>query len=150
MTAEQGPGAFSLLDAARACGVSASAPYKHFESRAALMAELAAEGYAALGERLSAARDFQAMGQAYLAFAREEPGWYAAMFQPGSLASGAPAGHGGFARLMAHMPEGQQRTAAVAVWALSHGLASLERAGALGAEQAEAVLLTAVPRMTKG
>jgi hypothetical protein len=114
------------------------------------MTALAAEGYRALGEALTAASDFMAMGRAYLAFAREEPGWYAAMFQPGSLKEAAPEGQGGFARLMAHMPEGRQRSLAVAVWGLSHGLASLERAGALSPEQAEAVLLETVPALTGG
>ena len=37
LVAERGPEGFSLLDAARACGVSASAPYKHFADKAALL-----------------------------------------------------------------------------------------------------------------
>ena len=85
---ERGAGAFSLADAAKLAGVSPAAPYRHFKDRDALLAEVAAEGFALFGQRLGeamrAAPDpvsgFKAMGGVYLAFAREQPGLYAAMF----------------------------------------------------------------------
>ena len=85
-------------------------------------------------------RAFEALGRAYLAFARDEPAHYAAMFEtriaistaiPGLLAAGDRA----FAivreaaeRLTASLPAGQRPPSlmvALHVWALSHGIASL-------------------------
>ena len=91
------------------------------------------------GGRPSALRAFEALGRAYLAFARDEPAYYAAMFEtriafdshPGLLAAGDRA----FAivreaaeRLTTSLPPGQRPPSlmvALHVWALSHGIASL-------------------------
>lgn len=43
LVAEEGPDAVSMREAARRAGVSPGAPFRHFESRAALMAAVAAE-----------------------------------------------------------------------------------------------------------
>src|SRR5262245_466733 len=89
LIAARGPAGFTLSEAARLAGVSAAAPYRHFADRDALLAEVAKRGFAAFDRRLSAAwrgaghdagAAFLRMGEAYLAFAREEPGYYAAMF----------------------------------------------------------------------
>ena len=45
MLATSGPEALSLRELARALGVSHNAPYKHFTTRDALLAALAAEGF---------------------------------------------------------------------------------------------------------
>lgn len=71
-------------------GVSPTALYLHFADKDALVGAIEARCFVALGQRLSAARDahpddpwagLRAMGGAYLAFAREEPGWYGVCFQ---------------------------------------------------------------------
>jgi AcrR family transcriptional regulator len=143
LVAERGPEGFSLLDAARACGVSASAPYKHFADKAALLAELARRGGEMLDERLSAAWDegqpspeaaFLRVGHAYLAFAREQPGHYLALFRPGASPAEPPdpkTSPLGAALAAFGIGQGAAGEIGLQIWALSHGLASLERAGRL-------------------
>src|ERR1700680_2908602 len=92
LIAERGPAGFTLVEAARLAGVSAAAPYRHFTDRDALLAEAARRGLQEFDRRLATAwRDggqdlgaaFLRMGEAYLAFAREEPGYYGATFSAG-------------------------------------------------------------------
>ena len=88
--AERGLGGFTLADAAKLLGVSPAALYRHFSGREALVAEVAGRGFDQLAARLARAlrgpgtpvERFTRMGEAYLAFAEEEPGFYAAMFAP--------------------------------------------------------------------
>jgi len=92
--AERGLGGFTLADAAKLVGVSPTALYRHFRGREDLVAEVAGRGFDRLAERLARAlrspgtpiERFTRMGEAYLAFAEEEPGAYAAMFAPTPLA----------------------------------------------------------------
>lgn len=157
LTAERGPHGFTLLEVAKAAGVSASAPYRHFKDRDALLAELCRRGFMAFGERLAAVGGLTGMGAAYLAFAREEPGYYGAMFEWRAAASAGGESHA-FDTLVqaiaARLPasEGEAaRLRALQVWALSHGVASLERAGmpppGSGAPPGEVVLDDAVARL---
>lgn len=71
-------------------GVSPSALYMHFADKDGLVAAIKQRCFTALRERVDVARELdgqtprerlQAMGRAYLAFAREQPGWYAVCFQ---------------------------------------------------------------------
>ena len=86
--AERGLGGFTLADAAKLVGVTPAALYRHFSGRDALVAEVAERGFDELARRLAWAlrgpgtplERFTRMGEAYLAFAEEEPGFYAAMF----------------------------------------------------------------------
>src|SRR5919107_101856 len=86
--AERGIGGFTLADAAKLVGVTPAALYRHFRGRDALVAEVAFRGYDELAKRLgralqsdgTALERFTRMGEAYLAFAEQEPGFYAAMF----------------------------------------------------------------------
>jgi AcrR family transcriptional regulator len=79
---------FTLADVCRAAGVSVAAPYRHFASREALLAELAARGFEELGRDLSVAATessdledaFARLAAAYLAFARRRSAEYALMF----------------------------------------------------------------------
>jgi AcrR family transcriptional regulator len=150
LIAERGPAGFTLIEAARLAKVSAAAPYRHFADREALLAEVARRGFAEFDRRLAAAwkgaaRDpgaaFRRMGEAYLKFARDEPGYYAAMFAAGSPAPrrrASPPKHT-FGALQAAItqiaaPAGEgvdARSLACQVWALSHGLATLSSAGLL-------------------
>jgi AcrR family transcriptional regulator len=145
---QKGPAGFTIAEAARLAGVSPGAPYRHFRDAEALLAEVALRGFDRFAALLSAAwnngqpdpiRGFEALGRAYLAFAREEPAYYAAMFEtriafdnhPGLLTAGDRA----FAvlreaaeRLTSRLPLGQRPPSlmvALHVWALSHGIASL-------------------------
>lgn len=140
LVADKGPGGFTLVDAARLCGVSPAAPYRHFRDLDALLDAVAASGFALFSERLEAAAKaalapkavLPALGAAYLAFAREEPGFYGAMFRRKSGARGSPTpATGAFATLLAGvtaagLPEdADPKMAALHIWALSHGVASL-------------------------
>jgi AcrR family transcriptional regulator len=82
-----GARAISLRGLARAIGVSHAAPGHHFASRAALLAELAADGFAALADALEAALDAAApddrlrdSARAYVRFALGNPERYRLMF----------------------------------------------------------------------
>jgi AcrR family transcriptional regulator len=152
LIAERGPSGFTLTEAAKLAGVSAAAPYRHFKDRDALIAEVAQRGFAAFGSRLAAAwsgaeadpvQAFSQMGETYLAFAREEPGFYGAMFAR-SRPQGASGSAGGtafaalesaIARVAARMgADGSTvdaRILAYQVWAFSHGIATLTAGGLL-------------------
>lgn len=143
---ERGLSGFTLTDAAKRVGVTAAAPYRHFSDRQALMTELAKRGFEQFGARLQGAWDdgkpdpviaFRRMGFVYLAFAREEPGLYQAMFEnAGAITDPAAADTASRAFLMlaraaAAILEPQGGTMADAnklayeVWALTHGAAML-------------------------
>ena len=162
-----------MAEAARAAGVSASAPYRHFKDRDALMAELCRRGFEEFARRLGTAFQSAAstkdgltlMGRAYLGFARDDPGTYAAMFsyRPDQPREGVGGKDEAFAPLVeaiarllpADRREGvSPRLMALEVWAMSHGLAGLERAGlpgpGSGAPPAEVVLEDAVGRLIRG
>jgi AcrR family transcriptional regulator len=92
LIAERGPAGFTFAEVARAAGVSAAAPYRHFRDRNALIAEIARQGYerfsVALEQAVQSAgndpvRAVESCGRAYLSFARKQPAAYAAMFEPG-------------------------------------------------------------------
>jgi AcrR family transcriptional regulator len=77
----------SLREVARRLGVSHQAPYRHFESRDHLIAEVLRRCFRSLSEAISAierAQDpieqFRRMGAAYLRFAMERPLEYDLMF----------------------------------------------------------------------
>ncbi len=145
---EKGPAGFTIAEAARLAGVSPGAPYRHFRDAEALLAEVALRGFQRFTAALTRAwnngrpellRAFEALGRAYLSFARSEPAYYAAMFEaridrdahPELAASGEQA----FAvlrqaaeALCATLPQATRPPAlmvALHVWSLSHGIASL-------------------------
>jgi AcrR family transcriptional regulator len=156
--AERGLTGFTLVDAAKLVGVTPAALYRHFRGREALVAEVAFRGFTQLAERLARAlrspgtpiERFTRMGEAYLTFAEQEPGYYAAMFSAGANGEegapkdglqGAPVPETGTAfdllvkALEAVFPDGfgtvGPRFVALEVWALSHGIAMLAAAGQL-------------------
>lgn len=147
--AERGIGGFTLVDAARLVGVTPAALYRHFRGREALLEELASRGFSELAERLARAltsrgtalERFTRMGEAYLAFAEEEPAYYAAIFETRGVhidiaGSGRPSPFDLLVEaLQSTFPDGfggvAPRFIALEVWALSHGLATLSAAGHL-------------------
>ncbi|WP_439575649.1 TetR/AcrR family transcriptional regulator [Phreatobacter sp.] len=152
LIAERGPAGFTLSDAAKLAGVSPAAPYRHFKDRQALLREVAQLGFQELGRRLGQSTrsagpgpdGFMAMGRAYLDFAREEPAYYAAMFNTGLAGSDEAEGTAekeadpGFALLEQAVGQftgvsdpAQRRQGALIVYALTHGLASLAAPGSV-------------------
>ena len=145
---ETGPLAFTLTEAARRAGVSPAAPYRHFKGREDLLEEVARQGFVEFAGRLEAAFDegrpkpltaFLRMGQAYLDFARDRPGYYMAMFESGISITGsadlAAASEraqrvlrGAAVTLAERLPEGKRPPAQMVanhIWALSHGVVEL-------------------------
>ncbi|MBN8291200.1 WHG domain-containing protein [Rhodobacter sp. NTK016B] len=100
LIAEKGPTGFTMAEAAKSASVSAAAPYRHFAGREDLIAEVAAQGYDVFADVLEFAYNggepsplaaFEAVGRAYLAFARKYPGHYMAMFESGISPRQTPA-----------------------------------------------------------
>lgn len=145
---KKGPAGFTFSEAARAAGVSPAAPYRHFRDRDALITDVARRGFELFADRLASAWNngrpdavtaFKNIGIAYLAFAREEPSYYTAMFESGLSPHVDPE----FAKaserasavlrkateaVVSAMPEGKRPPVGMMsfhVWALSHGIASL-------------------------
>ena len=136
-------------------GVSGAAPYRHFRDRNALIAEIAKQGFEKFAEELFAAWDegrpnpvaaVEACARTYLGFARREPAFYAAMFEPGFPLEDDPAlltaseRAFGVLRLAADavvraMKQGKRPPSlmvALHVWAMAHGIASLFGRGDAG------------------
>jgi AcrR family transcriptional regulator len=134
-----GAGSIGLRELARRVGVSTAAPYRHFKSREALLAAVAAEGFARLEATLAAARDqvpqperLAAMGRAYVRFALGSPALFRLMFSADidktAHADLRRAADRAFAPLTAAAAQESRVAAfetAVGAWALVHGLAQL-------------------------
>lgn len=148
MLERDGPEAISFRAVARATGVSQTAPYNHFQSKEGLLATVAEAGFrdleasqaAAAGMAPPGADRVTALGLDYVRFALRRPQLYRLMFGvgvPGWYAHpDVIAAKGASFRpiqqvLAAHLATGGKvgpeavETAAVAAWALVHGLAML-------------------------
>ncbi len=145
---EKGPAGFTFAEAARSAGVSAAAPYRHFRDRDALLADVAREGFQRFEAMLKAGwangkpdpiTAFHNIGRAYLAFARAEPAYYAAMFESALPPDLNPdlraAGDRAFGvlrtaaeTLVAGLPPSNRPPAlmmSLHLWSMAHGIASL-------------------------
>lgn len=148
LLAERGPGGFALADAAKAAGVSASAPYRHFADKDALIAAVIEAGRGALAHALHAARlapdktplqALDAVALAYLDFARAEPALFSAIFAAGQSADPSQAAHpnedeifaallGASMAVLAMLPPERRPPPLMAahhLWMLVHGAAML-------------------------
>lgn len=157
---EEGASRVSLRAIAREAGVSAAAPYHHFEDREALLAAVAASGFEALGRAMERAAAetaeveplgrLRAIGAAYVRFAVENPHLFRLMFsgivsdrsRSPELQQTSDAAWkvlereiGGYAPAS---PEGGPRVVGLAVWSTVHGLAFLLIEGILD-DEAEAL-----------
>jgi AcrR family transcriptional regulator len=145
----KGPAGFTIAEAARLAGVSPAAPYRHFRDAESLLAEVATRGFDAFRDRLAAAlaaapaadpaRAAEVVGRAYLAFAREEPAFYAAMFEARISRDPYPDLQAAGDRAFAVLRSLAERLAAAArlqprppalmialhIWSTAHGMASL-------------------------
>lgn len=143
---KSGIGGLTFAEAARAAGVSPAAPYRHFRDRDALVADIAQRGFEKFSSDLTTAWQdgapdpvtaIQRMGRAYLAFARSEPAYYAAMFESGlppNLTPELTAASDQAFNVLAEACEAvcdniprrpPPRMMALHIWSLSHGIASL-------------------------
>jgi AcrR family transcriptional regulator len=139
----------TLRAAAREAGVSHAAPTHHFGDMTGLLSELAAAGFRKFGAKLAAAAAketspagrMDAMGEAYVAFAREHPSMFLLMFRSERLDPERPVLHEAmeqaFGMLMRGASErrgGSAPTATaplalladiVRAWSMVHGFAML-------------------------
>jgi AcrR family transcriptional regulator len=162
---------FTLREVARRAGVSHAAPYKHFPDKAALLAELAEQGFTGLRNALEAARpsspanlreEFLAMSRGYLLYGTSNPHLYSLMFSADArlaitveMSAEAEAALDVLIGLIDH---GQKagwlrardvRSQAVACWSQLHGLTLLtingllkfEKVGPNPSDEALAILL---------
>jgi len=155
-----GPSAVQLRAVSREAGVSHNAAYRHFANQEDLLAAVAERCMAQLGSLMIAQMDLvtargaarrararlQAIGRAYIDFARAEPGWFRTAFTgarphsggqpppPGAPDSAGTAGTSPYALLNARLdelvevgelsPEGRVG-AEYGAWSAVHGLSSL-------------------------
>ena len=163
----------SLREVARAVGVSATAVYRHFPDKDALMRAMAGRGFAMLGEMQARAASglgqpaaFIAAGVAYVRFALSNPAVFRVMFScppPRDLFSEAPDEQaeplqilrGNVAALVE--PEAEpasvheaRKIASISAWALVHGLATLLLDGMVEASDAEISAIVASWQVAPG
>ncbi|MEV7602652.1 TetR/AcrR family transcriptional regulator [Kitasatospora sp. NPDC089797] len=171
---EDGSAGLSLRAVARRAGVSATAPYRHYADRDALVSAVAAEGYRELAEILTAAHpspttpdELATVALAYVRFALDRPAMFRVMFaEPcdpdNEERVAATAAITRYVRDLVHglFPAADADALATAVWALVHGLAFLHLDGKLDSSTPEAVaaqvrgavhaVLDALPAATRG
>jgi AcrR family transcriptional regulator len=174
-----GPDGVVLREVARRAGVSHNAAYRHFEDRAALLAEVADSAMAELEKAMRtradavtstdpeerAVRRLGETGRAYVAFAVEEPGLFAVAFTSpeGVAVHRDPATlTGPYAFLNSILDElvevgalaPERRAGAdLACWAMVHGYAELHVHGGLRevpAEQRDAMLESVLDVVERG
>ncbi|WP_342629440.1 TetR/AcrR family transcriptional regulator [Nguyenibacter vanlangensis] len=160
LLADRAVDALSLREVARAVGVSATAVYRHFPDKDALLRTLAGEGLNRLARAQRAASDaagggsagFAATGRAYVRFALANPALFRLIFaspcQDG-VAGGAPEPEA-LALLRANaaasigndQDSDAARIASIRAWSLVHGLAMLMLDGQVPVDDAliEAVI----------
>ncbi|MFJ6540266.1 TetR/AcrR family transcriptional regulator [Streptomyces sp. NPDC091385] len=151
---EDGGAGLSLRAVARRAGVSATAPYRHYADRDALVSAVAAEGYRELAGYLAAAHpapttpdDLAAVAVAYVRFALDRPAMFRVMFaEPCDPTSeervAATAAISEYVRSIVRgaFPGAADPDAlATTVWAVVHGLAFLCLDGKLDASTPEKV-----------
>jgi AcrR family transcriptional regulator len=138
--------AVSLRELARKVGVSATAVYRHFPDKKALLAALAAEGIARLGTAQRIASEqaggggagFAATGQAYVRFALDNPALFRLAFTHGDHAGGSMIANDEAWQLLRTYAESFAGTDArrlqLQAWAVAHGLAMLMLDGLIPAD----------------
>lgn len=155
LIARDGVESLSLREAAREAGVSSAAPYHHFATKADLLAAIAADGFVALEasmrEAIAGLEDpeapsprLQALGRAYVRFAREHPIEFRLMFR-GSTSARSPLPKGcdpsasfgllvdAVERVAETLPPNtiEPQALVLTAWSLVHGAAELVLEGPL-------------------
>lgn len=143
----EGIAALSLRAVAKRAAVSPAAVYRHFADKEALLAAVAAEGFAALNAAFAdvpaapPADRLAGLGEAYVAFALAHPGLFRLMFTAARPSARQHArlqeeSHRAFASLTEAVTACRAGTvpspaATIAAWSLVHGLALLRLEGQL-------------------
>jgi AcrR family transcriptional regulator len=153
--AEGAEATLSLRDLAARVGVSVNATYRHFDSKEALLMDLAAEGFDALRAHMLGAvaqlgaadtiERLHATGEAYVHFAQHDPALFQLMFgregrfaeyerfrQSAGAAFAVVVGCVAAVQQVA-MDDPSATKAAIAAWSLVHGFAILSLGGYLEA-----------------
>ena len=130
-------------------------PYRHYRDRQGLIADVAREGFERFGAELEKAWNggrptplaaFENIGRAHLAFARNEPAYFSAMFEGGIAPDSDPELAQAADRAFAVLRTAVEAVCATLplksrppvlmmslhVWALSHGIAALFGRGDAG------------------
>jgi AcrR family transcriptional regulator len=148
---EKGLEALSMREVARRLGVSHQAPYKHFESRDHILAELVVRALASFAAALEARpaeadpyQDVQGIGRAYIDYAAAHPLNYRLMFgsaviDPRAHPALVQAGRRAFGILLTAiqaLPSSRGRADrsevdALFAWSAVHGVASLRQSHAV-------------------
>lgn len=145
---ERGPDAVTMRAVAERVGVTATALYRHFTDKDAILREVMGEGSRLLGSHLFRALEaptplerLRATANAYLDFALAQPQAYRALFEAGEAEEGTPVQlqRGALRRFLRDrvreamdagvLAAGDPDGIALSVWAMLHGLASLHHAG---------------------
>jgi AcrR family transcriptional regulator len=145
---DRGPEAVTMRAVAERVGVTATALYRHFADKDALLKEVVGEGSRLLGSHLFRALEaptplerLRATAMAYLDFAMAQPQAYRTLFDPGAddEASLVERQRGAVSRFLRDrvreamdagvIAPGDPDGAALTLWSLLHGLASLHQAG---------------------
>ena len=150
--AEKGPDAVTMRQLSAELGVSPMTPYRYFEDKDDILAAVRTSGFTRFAERLEAARAGatdpkgrgEAVGEAYVAFALENPHSYKLMFDlnqpnvekyPELIAAGQRAR----ATMTDHVEDsiaagryvGDPQQIGMMMWAAVHGIVVLQLAGLL-------------------
>ena len=149
---EGGLDRLSMREVARKSDVSHQAPYYYFGDREAILAAIAGEGFAKLGQSFQraiaraaseSAKALEAIGRAYVGFALRHPAYFQVMFRADAVpldrypdvrkredeAFGMLVEEIG--KVFADQPSAVRLTISIACWAMVHGLATLIREGTL-------------------
>lgn len=142
--AGKGVRALTLREIGSRAGVSRTAAYRHFSSKADLLFAISEAGFLQFVDEMERARSaagdrfearLRAMGRAYVRFAREHAAYFQVMFQPeGEHVHRGEAAARGFAILEQTIREGQESGDVLAgdakeiagmAWCVVHGISTL-------------------------
>ncbi|WP_097885765.1 TetR/AcrR family transcriptional regulator [Streptomyces sp. st140] len=150
---EDGSTGLSLRAVARRAGVSATAPYRHYADREALVSAVAVEGYRELATHLAQSHpapstpdELAAVAVAYVRFALEHPALFRVMFAESCDPTSeervaATAAISEYVRTIvaATFHDVDADALSTTAWALAHGLAFLHLDGKLDSSTPEIV-----------
>jgi AcrR family transcriptional regulator len=138
----------SLRQLAREAGVSATAVYRHFPDKRALLAALAAAGFVLLGQAQRQASEaagggsegFAATGRAYVRFALAHPALFRLTFTHAGIGAADSLGDDDASRMLqayaAQFGGANAQALALQAWSVAHGLAMLMLDGRVAPDDA--------------
>jgi AcrR family transcriptional regulator len=154
-----GEAGMTLRALAKATGVSAMAPYRHFPDKAALLGAVAEAGFAELAAALAEADGAEspraalvAQGLAYFRFAQRRPALFRMMFGGNPGCDPATKEYGEAFAILSHrvasLAGDDSGPATLAAWGVVHGLATLALDGRVPA--ADGVVTAAMALVADG